>query len=282
MSLTPNPPASTLTLREKLRTIITHPQWEKFIMAVIIFNALTLGMQTSKTITSNWGNFLHFIDNLVLIIFVVEIVARIFVYRLAFFTRPWNWFDFIIVGIALLPTNGNLSVLRAFRILRALRLVSTVDSMRRVVDGLLTALPGMASIMALMGLIFYVFAVMSTMMFGEKHPDLFGTLGESFFTLFQVMTLESWSTGVARLVMVNFPNSWIFFAVFILTTTFAVLNLFIGIIVDAMSSEKSEELMEDRKNEHDWTREKFTEVLNELKAVRAELDEIKQKQGEVK
>ncbi len=248
-------------------------------MSLIVFNAITLGMQTSKTLTANWGTLLNVIDHIVLVIFVIEIVIRIYVHGFAFFKRPWNWFDFIIVSIALLPTNGNLSVLRAFRILRTLRLVSSVDSMRKVVDGLLTALPGMASIMALMGLIFYVFAVMATMMFGPKHPDLFGTLGESFFTLFQVMTLESWSTGVARLVMVNFPNSWIFFAVFILSTTFAVLNLFIGIIVDAMASEQSEELMQDRKDEHEWTRDKFILVLEELTAIRTELEKIKQQQN---
>ncbi len=268
-------------LKDRLRQVITHPQWEKFIMSVIIFNAVTLGMQTSKTITAGWGNLLIIVDHLVLVIFVVEIAARLIVHGWSFFTRPWNWFDFIIVGIALLPSNGSLSVLRAFRILRALRLISTVESMRKVVDGLLNALPGMASIMALMSLIFYVFAVMATMMFGQEYPKLFGDLGESFFTLFQVMTLESWSTGVARIVMETHPNSWIFFAVFILSTTFAVLNLFIGIIVDAMSTEKSEELMADRKDEHDWTREKFVEVLDELKAVRGELEDIR-RQREIK
>ncbi len=269
-------------IKAKLTQIITHPQWEKFIMSVIIFNAVTLGMQTNQSITANWGHFLELVDAVVLGIFVVEIIVRIIVHGLSFFTRPWNWFDFIIVSIALLPANGSLSVLRAFRILRALRLVSTVESMRRVVDGLLTALPGMGSIMALMALIFYVFAVMATMMFGQEYPKLFGDLGESFFTLFQVMTLESWSTGVARIVMETHPNSWVFFAVFILTTTFAVLNLFIGIIVDAMSTEKSEELMQDRKDEHNWTREKFIEVLDELKAVREELEEIRKKQENLK
>jgi voltage-gated sodium channel len=141
-----------------------------------------------------------------------------------------------VVGVALVPTAGSLSVLRALRIVRVLRLISTVPAMRRVVGALFSAIPGMGTIAALLGLLFYVFAVMATNLFGAAFPDWFGTLGRSAYSLFQVMTLESWSMGIVRPVMVTYPLAWAFFLPFILVTSFAVLNLFIGIIVDAMQT----------------------------------------------
>ena len=170
-------------------------------------------------------------------IFVVELTARIIVHRWAFFRDPWSIFDFIVVGIALVPTTENFSVLRALRVLRVLRLITALPSLKRVVAGLLAALPGMGSIVLLIGLIYYVFAVMATKMFGDAKPELFGTLGNSLFTLFTVMTLEGWVDGVTKPVMETHPWAWIFFIIFIVFTTFMVLNLFIGVVVNAMQAE---------------------------------------------
>ena len=157
--------------------------------------------------------------------------------RLRFFRDPWSLFDFIVVAIALIPATGNLSVLRALRILRVLRLITVVPSLRRVVGGLITALPGMGSIVVLLSLLFYVFAVMATKLFGQSFPEWFGTIGASAYSLFQIMTLESWSMGIVRPVMEQYPYAWAFFVPFIIVTTFAVLNLFIGIVVNAMQTE---------------------------------------------
>jgi voltage-gated sodium channel len=181
----------------------------------------------------------------ILLIFTIELVLKLIVYRAQFFKSGWNWFDFIIVAISWAPTSGALSVLRAFRILRVLRLFSVVPQMRRVIGALGHSLPGMASVIGVLGIIFYVSAVLATKLFGQ-HPDAnmqewFGSIGASAYTLFQIMTLESWSMGIVRPTMELFPQSWLFFVPFIIITSFAVLNLFIGIIVDAMQVMHEEE-----------------------------------------
>ena len=167
---------------------------------------------------------------------VIEIALRIHVHRGAFWRDPWSLFDFAVVAIALLPATGQLAVLRALRVLRVLRLLTMVPSMRRVVGALLAAIPGLGSIALVLMIIYYVFAVIATNLFAATYPEWFGHLGRSLYTLFQVMTLESWSMGIARPVMVHFPYAWVFFIPFILVATFTMLNLFIAIIVNAMQS----------------------------------------------
>jgi len=221
-------------MRERVRMIITSTAWERTIIGLIVFNAITLGLETSDSIMAEYGTVLRAVDRTVLAVFVVEIALRLYVYRLRFFRDPWSLFDFTIVGIALVPASGPFQVLRALRILRVLRLVSVVPSLRRVVAGLIGALPGMGSIVLLLSIVFYVASVMATELFGDSFPEWFGTIGASAYTLFQVMTLESWSMGIVRPVMEVYPFAWAFFVPFILMTTFVVLNLFIGVVVSAM------------------------------------------------
>jgi voltage-gated sodium channel len=209
-------------------------QW--FVVALIVINAITLGLQTSKFVSAIAGDWLLAIDAVILTVFAVEIVLKLYAYRWRFFTNGWNVFDFLIVGFALLPASGPLAILRAMRILRVLRLVSMVPSLRFVVESLLRAIPGITSIAVLMLLIFYVFAVMATGLFGDAYPGWFGSVGASMYSLFQVMTLESWSMGIVRPVMETHPMAWLFFVPFILITTFTVLNLFIAIIVNTMQN----------------------------------------------
>ena len=109
---------------EWLRKVVLDPRTERFIMAVIILNAIVLGLETSKTVMASYGRVLEILDHIMLGIFVVELTARIIVHRLAFFRDPWSVFDFIVVGIALVPTTENFSVLRALRVLRVLRLIT--------------------------------------------------------------------------------------------------------------------------------------------------------------
>lgn len=210
-------------------------------MGLIIVNAVVLGLETSPSIMAVHGPLLLALDQALLAVFVLEIAARIAVHRLAFFRDPWSVFDFIVVAIALIPASGPLAVLRALRVLRVLRLLTIVPSLRRVVGALLAAVPGLSSIGMVLGLVFYVFAVIATKLFGEAFPDWFGTLGRSLYTLFQVMTLESWSMGIARPVMEQFAYAWVFFVPFILVATFTMLNLFIAVIVNAMQSFRAED-----------------------------------------
>jgi voltage-gated sodium channel len=254
-------------VQEKLRTLLEKPSFSNFIMGVIIFNAILLGMETSKPIMAAAGPLILMLDKLCLAIFVAELVAKMVVYRLRFFRDGWNIFDFIIIGISLIPATQGFSAIRALRILRVLRLISTVKSLRRVVEGLITALPGMGSVFVLMSLIFYVGAVISTKLFSSSFPEWFGTLGKSGYSLFQIMTLESWSMGIVRPVMEVYPLAWMFFIPFIMVTTFAVVNLLVGLIVNSMQDAHAEESNAETGAYRD-------DVKDRLTAIEARLDQL--------
>ncbi|MCC6889500.1 MAG: ion transporter [Hyphomicrobiales bacterium] len=262
-----------------LRRVILDPRTERFIMTVIILNAVVLGLETSKPLMASYGGALELLDNIMLGIFVIELGARIAVHRLAFFRDPWSVFDFLVVAIALVPTTENFSVLRALRVLRVLRLITALPALKRVVAGLLAALPGMGSIVLLIGLIYYVFAVMATKLFGNDKPELFGSLGDSLFTLFTVMTLEGWVDGVTRPVMETHPWAWLFFIIFIVVTTFMVLNLFIGVVVNAMQAEAVKHEAVEREAEREIIHEEAAPILAEVKRLRGELADLRQELG---
>ena len=224
-----------------LQTTLESAGVRKFITAVILFNAVILGLETSEMVMARVGTFIGILDRICLAIFVVELALKLLAYRFRFFRDGWNIFDFAIVAVSLFPAAQSLSVLRSLRILRILRVVSVAPRLRRVVEGFITALPGMASVFLLMGIIFYIGSVISTKLFGADFPQWFGSLGQSAYSLFQIMTLESWSMGIVRPVMEVYPQAYIFFVPFIMVTTFAVVNLLVGLIVNSMSETASEE-----------------------------------------
>ena len=228
-------------MQNRLKDIVEADLTRNFIIGLIIVNAIVIGLETSPDAMAAAGPLLKAIDLFALSVFVAEILAKLIVYRRNFFKDPWNLFDFAIVAIALLPTSDGLSVLRALRILRALRLISAVPKMRMVVQALLSAVPAMFSVIGLLSLIFYIAAVMATKLFGPTFDEWFGSVGASLYSLFQIMTLESWSMGIVRPVMEVHPLAWAFFVPFILISSFAVLNLFIAIIVNAMHDAANEE-----------------------------------------
>ena len=227
-------------MRARVQRLIEGSRFQGFIVTLIVINAIILGMETSDYLMARFGDALEVSDALILKVFIVEIALRIYVYRWRFFTQPWSVFDFAVVAIALVPAGEAYSALRALRVLRVLRLVSVVPTMRRVIEGLLSAIPGIASVSTVLLLFFYVFAVIGTHLYGDTFPQWFGTLGKTMFTLFQIMTLESWSMGIVRPVMQQHPWAWIFFVLYILVTTFTMLNLFIAIIVNAMHTSADE------------------------------------------
>ncbi|MGJ3263486.1 MAG: ion transporter [Salinarimonas sp.] len=231
---------------DRLKSFVESRIVERVIMVLILVNAVTLGLETVPAAMERFGAVLLALDKAILAVFVVEIAARLAVHRLRFFTNAWNVFDFLVVGIALVPATGAFSVLRALRVLRLLRLVTIVPSLRRVVGAMVGALPGMGSVIVLLTLVFYVFSVMATKLFSASFPEWFGSIAASAYTLFQVMTLESWSMGIVRPVMEVYSYAWAFFLPFILVTTFTVLNLFIGIVVSAMQAVHEEETKEER------------------------------------
>ena len=250
----------------RIRAFVESGGFSAFVTAVIIVNAITLGLETSADIVSRFGGMLHFADRAALWIFTIELLLKLYVYKGRFFKDGWNNFDFIIVTIAWVPAAGPLSVLRALRIMRILRLVSIVPSMRKVVGALFGALPGMGSIVTVLLLVFYIAAVMATNLFGQQFPEWFGNVGASMFSLFQIMTLESWSMGIVRPVMDVYPQAWLFFVPFIIITSFTVLNLFIALIVNSMqtlNAETSEEIHEEAEIAH-GEREVLSRQINEL------------------
>lgn len=262
-------------LRGHLHTFIAHPHVQAGILALIIINAVLLGLETSPRIMAAAGDAVRLADKLILAVFVLEIAIRLFVHRARFFRDPWSLFDFAVVTIALVPATGPFSVLRALRVLRVLRVLTIVPSMRRVVGALLGAVPGLLSIGAVLVLVYYVCAVIATNLFGAAFPDWFGNLGRSFYSLFQIMTLESWSMGISRPVMEEFPYAWAFFIPFILIATFTMLNLFIGVIVDAMQT-VSEAEHADTLNALDRTQDHIeADVHAEVRALRDEIRSLR-------
>ncbi len=256
---------------KSIDSLISTRAFQNFILAVILLNAVVLGLQTSKELMARAGLVLDLIDNICLGIFTIEILLKLSVQRHRFFLKGWNNFDFVIIGISLLPGAGGLSVLRAMRIMRVLRVISVAPSLRRVVEGFISALPGMMSVFVLMALIFYIAGVMATKLFSETFPDWFGTLGESLYSLFQIMTLESWSMGIVRPVMEVHPYAWAFFVPFIMVTTFAVVNLVVGLIVTSMEGEHE---AEDNKATDTYR----DEVMAKLDALSAQVDALRKAQ----
>ncbi|WP_375698734.1 ion transporter [Pseudophaeobacter sp. TrK17] len=257
-----------MTVIDRLNGLLEDTRFTRFIMAVIMVNAVTLGLETSQVAMARAGELIHLIDKICLGVFIVEILLKLIVRRFKFFLSGWSLFDFVIVGIALVPGAQGFSVLRALRILRVLRVISVAPSLRRVVEGFVTALPGMGSVFLLMAIIFYIGSVMATKLFGASFPQWFGTLGQSGYSLFQIMTLESWSMGIVRPVMEVYPHAWAFFVPFIMVTTFAVVNLLVGLIVNSMQDAHSAE-------EGERTDAYRDEVLERLKAIEGQLAAVK-------
>ena len=263
-------------LQQRARQFIESTIVTNTILGVILFNAVTLGLATSSTVMGAIGPVLDMLDGIVIGIFVVELSIKFYVYRARFFTSGWNIFDLVVVGISLLPATGNLSVLRALRIIRAMRLLSVLPQMREVVQALINALPGMASVLTVLSLIYYIFAVMATRLFARDFPQWFGTLSESFYSLFQIMTLESWSMGIVRPVMEVHPLAWMLFVPFIMMTAFAILNLFIGLMVNSMQSVYEAEYKDEMAKHQEMVREESRVLMERIVANSTALSEMRE------
>ena len=251
----------------RLTAFVESGAFRNSIMAVILLNAASLGLVTLPFDPPWFTAILPLIDRVVVAIFLLELALKLIAYRLRFFSSGWNWFDLIVILVSVVPMAGSFSVLRSLRILRAFRLFSVMPQMRKVVEALLHAIPGMGAVIAVLALMFYVSAVMATKLFSATNPDRFGTLGDSAFSLFQVMTLEGWATDLALPVMQFHPWAWAFFLVFIVLTSFAILNLFIAIIVDSLQS-KHFDAEEERDAE---VGEDVIELQSEIVGLRSEI-----------
>ena len=244
---------------------------QKVIMGLILLNAVVLGLDTSATVTDAIGPLLSAIDTMILGVFTVELALRIGYRRTAFFRNGWNLFDFVVVLIAFGPASEGFLVLRTLRALRLLRLITVMPRLKMVVRALLSSVPGLATIVILQALLFYVAGVMATKMFGEDFPEWFGSLGGSLYSLFQIMTLESWSMGIVRPVMEKFPHAWAFFVPFIVVATFTMLNLVVAVIVNALQTLHEEAVAVKAETAEMEAAAADTMVVDELRSLRAEI-----------
>ncbi len=219
-----------------LENLLNWKYTQKIITVVIIVNAIVLGILTDKTLSADEISCLEAIDRLCLVIFVIELIAKLAVYKKSFFKESWNIFDFVVVVSSIIFISSSISVIRAFRIFRILKAIAEFPELQILVSAMLKTIPSMTWSLVLMFIIFYIFAVFGSTMYGDAFPDLFGNVGASMFTLFQVMTFESWATAVARPIMEDHGFAWIFFLAFILLTSITVLNVMVGIVVDAVST----------------------------------------------
>ncbi|MBE9525987.1 MAG: ion transporter [Proteobacteria bacterium] len=259
-----------------IKQFIAAKYFQYFITFLIILNGILLGMATSADLMQKYGLLIQTMDNIIVAIFTLEISLRIYVHRSRFFKDPWSLFDFFVVTISLIPANDGLSILRVLRVLRLFRLLTIVPQMRLIISAILSVIPGMASVSLVLLLFYYVFAIIATNLFSETFPQWFGSLGESMFTLFQIMTLESWSMGIARPIIEVHPYAWIFFVVYILIVTFIMVNLFIGLIVDAIFTIKGEDNKSESIEEADHQHE-IKNLQNEIKELKQLIKNVDQK-----
>ena len=256
---------------KKIKNFVELSTFQNFIIILIIINGITMGLETSKSFMASYGGLIEMFNAFVIGVFVIEIALRIFVYKLDFFKDPWSLFDFFVVGISLAPTTEGLEILRVLRVLRLFRLITIIPQMRKIVSALASVIPGMLSIAAVLILFFYVFSIMATHLYGDEFPQWFGTLGESFYTLFQIMTLESWSMGIVRPIMEVYPLAWIFFITFIFVATFIMVNLIVAIVVDAMGMINNEGEVADQEEDIGLEMRELKAEIGELKTMIASL-----------
>lgn len=247
-----------------LEKIVNSKLFQNSILFFILLNAVLIGLETSFTVMNKYGSVIDLLSELCLCVFIVEIVLRIALNRFSFFKEGWNVFDLLIVLISLMPDNGVFSVFRILRTIRVLRLLSIIPKMRLISQALLSSLSPMFGVGILLLILFYIYAIISTHLYGERFPEWFGTIGESFYTLFQIMTFESWSMGIVRPVMDVYPYSWAVFVSFLLLASYIVLNIAIGIIVDCIGDIKADEADKNQK-----------EILSHISSLENEIRQLK-------
>ncbi|TFE03324.1 ion transporter [Jeotgalibacillus sp. R-1-5s-1] len=230
--------------REFCRNLADSKPFTGIIISLILLNAVIIGLETYPSIYISNQNLFILADRVLLWIFTVEILIRLIGSKSisSFFKEPWNVFDFIIVASGHLVTGGHyVTVLRILRVLRVLRAISVIPSLRKMVNALLMTIPSMGTILLLLGIFFYIYGVIGTMLFQDVAPEYFGSLHASLLSLFQVVTLESWASGVMRPILEEDPSAWWFFVTFILIGTFVIFNLFVGVVVNNVEEASQEE-----------------------------------------
>ncbi len=264
----------TGTLRDKLKLFFESRMFQSIITSVIVINSILIGLETSPVVMIHYGEIIDLIDLIILVLFSIEIILKVFVYKIGFFKDPWNVFDFLVIAISLVPAAGSFSVFRALRIVRTLRLLKSIPKLRLIIESLVKSLPSIGWIIVLLTIVFYVYSVIGVNLFGELYPKYFGNMGRAFYTLFQIMTLESWSSAIARPVMDGVQFAGVFFISFILIATYTTLNIFIAIVVNTMNEVSLKDLKEEEEHIKDFVSEENKKLQLQLAEIQKQLRQL--------
>lgn len=269
-------------MQNKIRKWVESRSFEYFIVSVILLNAVILGLETDKGIMSRWGVELQLGNRIILLIFIIEAIVKIYavVPRLKlYFGSGWNLFDFSVVMLSLIPTAGEYAMIaRLARLLRIARLVTAIPELRLIVATLVKSIPSMGNIILLMSIIFYIYAIAGYHLFHDVDPTHWHSLGISLLTLFRVVTLEDW-TDVMYTAMQVYPWAWIYFVSFVVVGTFVVINLFIAVVLNNLEQAKQERLesMREPLSAKDLIRE-LDQTRNALLRLQKRLDHVHEQQ----
>ncbi|WP_264179278.1 ion transporter [Sutcliffiella horikoshii] len=238
------------------------------VMFVILLNAILIGVETYPDLRAEYAGLIYGFEVFFLWFFTIEIILRMLAEKKLhhFFKSRWNVFDFVIVaGVLFFSGTYFISAIRILRVLRVLRAITVVPSLNRLVTAFLKTIPSLGTIMMLLSLVFYVYAVLGVLLYGDISPEYFGSLHLALVSLFQVITLESWASGIFRPIFAESSLSWVYFVSFILVGTFIVLNLIVGEILNNIQEAKEEELKEDKIEVSKKELAKITNEIAELK-----------------
>lgn len=276
----------------RVKKFVESNLFQNFILAIIVLNAAIMGVMTAQNLPVVVRQILTILDTACLCIFIVELLMKLVVYRFHFFQSGWNLFDLVIVLLSLFSEFSFFSVFRIFRIFRVLRslkalksfrafrLVSDLRNLRIIVEAVGRSIPGIFWSGMLLLLVYYIFSIMGTTLFGTQFPAWFGSIGKSLYTLFQVMTLESWSMGISRPVMEIFPWAWLYFVPFVLCTSFLIMNVVVGIVVNVISevSESQAGEVSERQagGENETAGDMQAQLRKELEILRKQLTNVEE------
>jgi voltage-gated sodium channel len=237
--------------RNKLTQLVESKIFERLILIVILANTICLGLETLPAVANSTGILFSALNKVFIGIFVAEAALKLFAWHKQYFKDGWNIFDFCIIVLSLIPTGGVFSgirILRILRILRSLRMISSIKPLRKVVQAILNSLPGIGWTGVLMALVYYIFTIMGINLYSSTAPEQFGGFPESFVTLFSLTTMEGWQDTVFPFTEAN-PLNWLYFLTFLILSSFILLNLVVGIVVDNIDTLSRQEEDEKKRNE---------------------------------
>jgi voltage-gated sodium channel len=231
---------------KRLRGFVASDLFRRTVIAVILFNAVHIGLETDPEIVRAWGGALHAMDWAVLGLFSGEMLLRLLAAAplSEFFHDRWNWFDCAIIGAGFFPGSEFITVFRLLRILRIMRTLRFMPGLKKLETAVFESIPAATNVAVILLLLFYTYAIAGTMLYGAIAPQRFGSLALSLLTLFQIITLEGWSTLMHE-VLPQAPHAWIYFISFILMGTYLAMSSAVGIVVAHLNLVEEESELED-------------------------------------